>query len=296
MSYVITFSVILVSSFLLDGGGVSFGNILFKIFLGLLIGGIISASLAGLKKSLTPFKSAVLLAVIIVILSFLYNFYAEEKARQKELARIEEVKKQEEQRKQKIENEKKKLEKNLLAANNGDVNAMYEAGNYYMDYFNNYNEAVNWFAKAAGHGSVKAMYRLYRYYANQGRDKDKFIYWAEMAANHDSIDACYILGSYYAGKGTPLILNRKDKDINKAVFWYTKAADRGNIQSACELYLIHVKSTNYKEAHKWLSFIRSSAGGQFTKGLDEEIKNLRSRKYYLIPNYDLIRKIIMQVR
>ena len=109
------------------------------------------------------------------------------------------------------------------------------------------NKSTEKILAKAGEGNAKAQYRIGWYYGNGAkgfvRDELKAIEWLEEANHPDLIQSAennyrpaqYYLGwFYFYGHGVK-------KDVNKAIYWYEKAANQGCKESkkmlkVCQLY------------------------------------------------------------
>jgi len=113
---------------------------------------------------------------------------------------------------------------------------------------NNLKEAINWFKKAADAGLVIAQYNLGCLYIQKDSVKNiqKGLELIEKSANSDLVNAQAYLGQLYE---TGDIV---EKDENKAIYWYKKAADN-NFASAQNIlaYLWAEKEINLKDAEKY---------------------------------------------
>lgn len=101
------------------------------------------------------------------------------------------------------------------------VGYMYNSGDEYYGYKQDYVEAAKWFTKAADQGNPYAQLMLGDYY-NEGKGVDKdftqAFQWYKKVADQDLADAFYQLGEYYAnGYGVK-------KDMTLADEYYKKAA------------------------------------------------------------------------
>ena len=127
------------------------------------------------------------------------------------------------------------LEQYKLMAKHGNAKAQNYIG---VCYYNgdgvpqDYEKAVEWFAKAAKQNDAAAQYNLgYCYYKGKGlsRDYDKAFSWYSKAANQGYASAQFRLGRCYRnGTGVP-------KDQTKAFFWYSKAAEQGFAEAQTDL-------------------------------------------------------------
>jgi len=167
-----------------------------------------------------------------------------------------------------------------LKAQNGDIEAQYELGEYYRERFEKmtaakwYREAANqghlgaqygmgmvsedpketikWLRKAADQGYAKAQYELGNVYGNGiivKKDFAEALKWYRMAANQGYDEAQVSIGSMYSlGHGVK-------KNPAEAVKWYKKAADQGNVDAQYLLGRSYEEGDGIKknltEAIKW---------------------------------------------
>ena len=131
----------------------------------------------------------------------------------------------------------KEIEKKAKA---GDVEAMYLLGDKYLE-TDSYKDAAKWFQKAAKKGSDDAKLLLASLYLKgQGvtRNTKKAYEYVLEVAMHGRSEAQYIMGTWYesglTGRevflGTELdgLITYVEKDADKAVQWYAKAAAQGD--------------------------------------------------------------------
>ena len=131
----------------------------------------------------------------------------------------------------------KEIEKKAKA---GDVEAMYLLGDKYLE-ADSYKDAAKWFQKAAKKGSDDAKLLLASLYLKgQGvtRNTKKAYEYVLEVAMHGRSEAQYIMGTWYesglTGRevflGTELdgLITYVEKDADKAVQWYAKAAAQGD--------------------------------------------------------------------
>lgn len=163
-----------------------------------------------------------------------------------------------------------------IAAENGNIEAEYEIGECYRNGIGieqNYSEGFKWTLKAAEHGFVPAMnnvglcyhdgegtikndkeaFRWFKLAAEKGDDiapysLAKMLYsgigcdknekeadsWMLISAERGYAEAQFIIGTYY--EVGDYIVNVPDK--NKAIEWYTKAANQGHSEAAIRLQIV----------------------------------------------------------
>ncbi len=149
-------------------------------------------------------------------------------ARQKQIQdSIAKVAAREKQIKDSIE-AKQKLDADIAAAKNGDVEAMYRLGVRYTDgdgVAKDMNQAITYFKQAADSGYVKSqVYLGSLYYKGYGVDKDinKALPYFKKAVDQGDATAQMYLGLiYYNGDGVK-------KDEKTALSWFDKSAAQGN--------------------------------------------------------------------
>ena len=115
-------------------------------------------------------------------------------------------------------------EENIKKANEGDMVAQYEIGNFFAA-SNDYEQAFSWYMKAANQGHLDSQHKVGYYYTNGYGVKQDFtlaLFWYNKAAAHGYHKSkCNIGWCYENGKGVP-------QDYSLAVYWYRKAAEQGN--------------------------------------------------------------------
>jgi len=147
------------------------------------------------------------------------------------------------------------LEKNIKAAEQGDVAALSNLG--YMcakgiDVQKDEAQAVKWYRKAAEKGHVNSQFSLGVMYAKgRGVEQDyiEALKWYKMAAEQDDITAQLSLAMMYAkGIGT-------EKDYKQAADWYYKTAIQGHPNAQFNLANMYTKGQGLlvddNEAFEW---------------------------------------------
>lgn len=143
----------------------------------------------------------------------------------------------------------------LKAAEQGNLEAIYEVGLCYMDgrgVKEDELKAVEWFTKAANKGYIPAQSHLgYCFEKGLGVDKDlsKAIVWYKKAAEQGSSGDQYSLGCIYQYS--------LDDNVT-AVDWYTKAAEQGYLNAQYALGSCYIQGKGgleicYEKAIKWLT-------------------------------------------
>lgn len=208
--------------------------------------------------------------------------------------------------------ENKGLHWTRQSAENGNARGQFNLGVYFQE-MNDMEKAVEYYTKSANQGYVYAQHNLGRIYSVNFQDKAKAIYWYEKAANQEyplsqsKLAALYLdmddeynnrkafsllqkaanageesaynnLGYCYAtGKGG-------FQDIQKALVWYKKAADNGEM-IACQNYAVNAYSIWYslsdsdkRYAEQCLS--KSIAdGSELAERLKKYVDQIHSRLY-----------------
>mgnify|MGYP001777539981 CR=1 FL=1 len=208
--------------------------------------------------------------------------------------------------------ENKGLHWTRQSAENGNARGQFNLG-FYFEGMNDMEKAVEYYTKSANQGFVHAQYNLGRIYNINFQDKRKAIYWYGKAADQgdpfsqSKLAALYLdmddeynnrkafsllqkaanageesaynnLGYCYAtGKGG-------FQDIQKALVWYKKAADNGEM-IACQNYAVNAYSIWYslsdsdkRYAEQCLS--KSIAdGSELAERLKKYVDQINSRLY-----------------
>ena len=133
------------------------------------------------------------------------------------------------------------INKIIVAAERGDINAQLHLGDCY--YFGgshdgetvnkNYNKAIFWYRKAAEQGNAEAQFNLAYMYeqglATDSPDYSQAFYWYKRAAEQGKASAQYNVGYYYKkGRGI-------SQNLSEAYKWYKRAADQGHQNAIDEL-------------------------------------------------------------
>jgi TPR repeat protein len=131
----------------------------------------------------------------------------------------------------------------IQSGKNGNNNARYELGIYYLDKGNvdegNVNEGIEWLAWAAINEHIDAQYKLGIYYYNKKKYEEAFE-WLLKAAKQNNTDAQVMIGNmYYEGLGI-------DKDITESLYWYELAKTNGNVDAKYILSIIDQTFKNKK--------------------------------------------------
>ena len=108
-----------------------------------------------------------------------------------------------------------------MAANQGDIDAMFSLGNIYYGIRNDFNTAFHYYSDAADAGDADAQLSLaYMYLRGEGveQDYEKAFKWTEKSAEQGLAQAQNELGRAY---------EQMKQDYNKAIEWYKKASAQG---------------------------------------------------------------------
>lgn len=180
-----------------------------------------------------------------------------------------------------------KYKKCLDAANNGDINAMCEIGDCFLNrefrwILNDANsfqpEAIKWYRKAADKGSAEAMFKIWDFYRGFIDRRKEAFEWLKKSAEKGYHDAIRKLGDCY--------LNGEivEADLKEAVKWYrliaqddekakdvlerlgdidemTDAAEQGDVKKMYELGIASEKERDIKKALNWIQ--KSAEKGYF---------------------------------
>jgi len=123
----------------------------------------------------------------------------------------------------------------------------------------NDKEALVWYRRAVEHGSLDAAARIARgcFWENSFSLRgEECLYWNERAATTGNVEAMYTTAAiYFTGHvyGAQLMI-----DLNKAVMWYQKAADKGYANAIVSLGCMYYEG-------KGVPKDRKTAGAWFEK-------------------------------
>jgi TPR repeat protein len=142
----------------------------------------------------------------------------------------------------------------LKRANAGDSIAQYEMALRYADgegVPQNYQDAMEWFAKAAANGNDKAQWKLgLGYIKGIGvpHDERKAVVWFKRAANRGDIRAQSALSDVYlSGRGVP-------RDYVRAYTWASIATGlRGNDNDRLRVIGSRMTAVQIEDAHRRIS-------------------------------------------
>ena len=154
----------------------------------------------------------------------------------------------------------------ILAASNGDLNAIFEVGHRYSDGVGvkrSFEDAAKWYELAASKGHALSQYRIGNFY-EKGHgvkaDPEKAAIWYEQAAKQGNALAMHNLA----------VLNAQgvigtEPNMTRAVELFEKAADLGVKDSQVNLGIMYTQGMgsdkNLEAAYKWFS-IANRAGDQ----------------------------------
>ena len=146
----------------------------------------------------------------------------------------------------------------VAAAEQGDAQSQYELGIAYRNYYNQYLrsdeqrpfqiEAAKWIRKAADQGHAEAqrvLSRMYLFGEGVSRDYEKSDEWLIKAAQNGSSEAQYWLAQRYERFG----------ETFKAIKWYLKSRDQGNIGARNKLSSLMKKIRDWTLIHGFFSAI-----------------------------------------
>jgi len=113
----------------------------------------------------------------------------------------------------------------------------------------NYDKMSVWELKRlAEQNDVEAQYQLGEYYDLEEKNIPEANKWYEKAARQNHTESQYMLGYYYQWGGTNF-----PADIEKGRFFLTKAAEKGHTRAQRHLGILYENERNYVEAAKWYS-------------------------------------------
>ena len=145
------------------------------------------------------------------------------------------------------------------AANAGDDYGLWNLGKLYKNgrgVEKDINKAVELFTKAANKGQIYATMELARMYHNgDGVEKDinSAISWYEKAAARDEMDALIALANIYETG------DNVTQDIDKAVEYLKQAAENENIEALLRLGEMHEKNSKIQNRFKAIYWYRKAA-------------------------------------
>lgn len=152
----------------------------------------------------------------------------------------------------------------LMLANRGNVQAQYTLGEFYYlgnvkSITKNLNQAMDWFSKAGSRNYLPAILKLIDIYSTDLNKPDKVLYWRMKAADMEHSPSLVVLADLYLkGKGV-------EKDINKGIQLYIKAAQLGNYYAAGyigDLYYNGCKPYIVQDKSRAIELLKYAAKGQ----------------------------------
>ncbi|WP_025198489.1 MULTISPECIES: peptidoglycan-binding protein [unclassified Brucella] len=165
------------------------------------------------------------------------------------------------------------------AAAKGDMRALFEIGNRYMEgrgVAANVKEAAKWYQLAADHGFAPAQYRIGSFNEKglgMARNLEKAKNWYQLAADQGNASAMHNLAVLFATgtNGTP--------DNAAAVRWFTEAAELGVKDSQYNLGILAAKGlgmpVNLEESYKWFALAANAGDKDAAEKRDQIAKALK---------------------
>ncbi|QNQ64400.1 SEL1-like repeat protein [Brucella sp. 6810] len=165
------------------------------------------------------------------------------------------------------------------AAAKGDMRALFEIGNRYMEgrgVATNVKEAAKWYQLAADQGFVPAQYRIGSFNEKglgMARNLEKAKNWYQLAADQGNASAMHNLAVLFATgtNGTP--------DNAAAVRWFTEAAELGVKDSQYNLGILAAKGlgmpVNLEESYKWFALAANAGDKDAAEKRDQIAKALK---------------------
>ncbi|MEN3396467.1 peptidoglycan-binding protein [Brucella melitensis] len=165
------------------------------------------------------------------------------------------------------------------AAAKGDIRALFEIGNRYMEgrgVAENVKEAAKWYQLAADQGFAPAQYRIGSFNEKglgMARNLEKAKSWYQLAADQGNASAMHNLAVLFATgtNGTP--------DNAAAVRWFTEAAELGVKDSQYNLGILAAKGlgmpVNLEESYKWFALAANAGDKDAAEKRDQIAKALK---------------------
>lgn len=165
------------------------------------------------------------------------------------------------------------------AAAKGDMRALFEIGNRYMEgrgVAANVKEAAKWYQLAADQGFAPAQYRIGSFNEKglgMARNLKKAKNWYQLAADQGNASAMHNLAVLFATgtNGTP--------DNAAAVRWFTEAAELGVKDSQYNLGILAAKGlgmpVNLEESYKWFALAANAGDKDAAEKRDQIAKALK---------------------
>ena len=152
------------------------------------------------------------------------------------------------------DNEELNLEAIKAAAQQGDMEAQFQMGDYYRKVARNADdeedkvramqECAKWCKKAASQGHIKSMVILGEIYeCGIGMDKDygKAATWYKKVADEGYITGMSHLADLYSD----------EEEFEKAVIWYRIAAEEGDVTGMFRLADLYSDEEEFEKAARW---------------------------------------------
>ena len=136
-----------------------------------------------------------------------------------------------------------------LAAENGNVEGMYEYGIYLEKVEHEYRRAREWYRNAAQNGkaeAVRGLYECYKHDTDAPRKLNGAMSWLHIAAILNDPEALRQTG-YCIENGEEMLC-----DLKMAMSLYQRAIDGGNTKARCNLASCFENEGKLSEAVKWL--------------------------------------------
>ena len=150
-----------------------------------------------------------------------------------------------------------------LAGESGHAGAQFNLGAIYGDK-EEIIESMNWYKKSAEQGDKEAQYNLAKLYKERNIIKEAE-YWYEKAANQGLVEAQNNLGNLYADR----------KKYEKAEYWYNEAIKQGDQDALFNLGLMYEE--DIKDIDKAFYYYEKAAenGHLRAEEMKEKIKRMR---------------------
>ncbi|MGB2578872.1 hypothetical protein AAIR98_000791 [Elusimicrobium simillimum] len=156
-----------------------------------------------------------------------------------------------------------------LSANNGNVKAMLDLAHFYKE-LKNIATANEWYEKAAEEGELEAVNYLVSLFCGADIDKDKCWIWLPKSAQAGILDSIVKLAKFY-------LTGEIGRQSNKgAEYWFTIAADKGDIYSMLVLVQSFASKNGFTKQDKSKAFKYALAAAQTG---NEQAMLMLSRSY-----------------
>ena len=137
----------------------------------------------------------------------------------------------------------------LMAAEKGNVHAMFNLGYLYKNEKKEINKTEKYYLMAAEKGNVDAMFNLGNLYKNEKKEIDNAEKYYLMAAEKGDVNAMFNLG---------LLYETEKKDINNAEKYYLMAAEKGNTLAKGNLAHLYFEENNIHKKEKALEYVEEA--------------------------------------